>query len=160
LSETHARFYGAQILMGLKYIHSMGILYRDLKPENVLLDKNGNIKLADFGISKSFQANEKLSARKSFTLIGTAQYMPPESFIQGRGYDESFDIWSLGCCLYEIVVGEPPFRAAELGSMQTILQQNDVVMKSYFSNEFKSLLYDLLNKDSKRRLSIPEIQRH
>jgi serine/threonine protein kinase len=123
LSESHARFYGAQILVGLNYIHSLGILYRDLKPENILIDGDGNAKLADFGISKNitdrnsnvFDEIEEYHSNinKAFTMIGTAQYMPPESFNPNKGYNEAFDVWSFGCCLYEMVVGEPPFEGRE-----------------------------------------------
>ena len=102
LSESQARFYGAEIILGLKYIHSHNIVYRDLKPENVLIDSEGHIKLADFGISRVL---EKDNYEKSFSLIGTAQYLAPEMLNQKKGYDFSVDVWSLGCTLYEMVVG-------------------------------------------------------
>jgi serine/threonine protein kinase len=74
--------------------------------------------------------------------------MPPESFNPNRGYDESFDIWSLGCVLYEMVVGEPPFECPEqMMGMQAILARSEIRMRDYFSNDFKRLLYGLLNKD-------------
>mmetsp|Transcript_27851 Transcript_27851/g.42132 ORF Transcript_27851/g.42132 Transcript_27851/m.42132 type:complete len:86 (+) Transcript_27851:521-778(+) len=79
-------------------------MHRDLKPENILLCSEGYIKLADFGISKKLQEEELTKS-----LIGTAQYLAPEIFKKEAGYDFSVDVWSLGCCLYEIVVGQPPF---------------------------------------------------
>ena len=85
--------------------------------------------------------------------------MPPESFNQNIGYDESFDIWSLGCCLYEMVVGEPPFGGdqQQLSGMQAVLARSDIRMRDYFSNDFKRLLYGVLNKDQNQRLSIDEL---
>lgn len=109
LGEKEARFYGAQIIVGLQYLHSHKIIYRDLKPENVLLDSEGNIKLADFGICRLLEEKEKAE-----TLVGTTQYLAPEVILFDAGYDFSIDCWSLGCCLYEIVVGNPPFQTNEL----------------------------------------------
>lgn len=114
LGEKEAKYYGAQIIIGLKYLHKRGILYRDLKPENLLLDSVGNLKLADFGISKKMNA-EGEAAQKAFTIIGTSQYMPPEAFDKANGYSYSFDVWSFGCVLYEVVVGRPPFGQADSG---------------------------------------------
>lgn len=74
LSERDALFYGAQILLGLEYLHANNVLYRDLKPENILLTSTGNIKLADFGICKYLDYKNMLTK----SMIGTAQYMAPE----------------------------------------------------------------------------------
>lgn len=103
--EKEARFYGAQIILALKYIHSKKIIYRDLKPENILIDKDGYIKLADFGISKLNQ-EENLT----YSILGTAEYIAPEIFNESKGYSQEVDVWSLGCLLYELVVGTPPFQ--------------------------------------------------
>lgn len=107
MSEKEARFYGAQIILALEYLHSRRVIYRDLKPENILLDADGYIKLADFGICKITENERNVTS----SVIGTAEYMAPEMLRQGKvEYDSSIDVWSLGCCLYEIVVGHPPFR--------------------------------------------------
>lgn len=75
LTEKEVQFYGAQMLLGLEYLHSKNVLYRDLKPENILLDGLGNIRLADFGICKHFEKGE---ANVTSTFAGTLQYMAPE----------------------------------------------------------------------------------
>lgn len=101
--ENIVKFYSAQILSGLAYLHSKNIMYRDLKPENVLLDECGNACLADFGISKIL--NEKEST-KSF--VGTPEYVAPEIILQ-KGYNKSIDIWCFGILLFEMTFGLPPF---------------------------------------------------
>jgi serum/glucocorticoid-regulated kinase 2 len=102
-SEQTTKFYACQILSGLAYLHSMNIMYRDMKPENVLLDENGNACLADFGISKVLQPKE---TTKSF--VGTPEYVAPEIIMQ-KGHDKSVDIWCFGIILYEMTFGIPPF---------------------------------------------------
>jgi serine/threonine protein kinase len=103
------------------------VIYRDLKPENILLDKDGNIKLADFGICKVLDEAEQLTN----SMIGTPQYLAPEVKNNMEGYDYSVDIWSLGCTLYEIVVGEPPFLSPVHAAT------SDIHYKDYFSSSFK-----------------------
>ena len=85
----------------MEHLHANNIIYRDLKPENILIDSKGNIKLADFGICKVLDDCDRLTT----TFVGTAEYMAPEVFNKNPAYNESVDIWSLGCCMYEMVVG-------------------------------------------------------
>ena len=102
-SEETARFYACQIISGLEYLHSHNIMYRDMKPENILLDEKGNACLADFGISKVLEVHE---STKSF--VGTPEYVSPEIVLQ-KGHNKMVDIWCFGILLYEMVYGLPPF---------------------------------------------------
>lgn len=100
-SEKHTQFYSACCVFGLQYLHERSILWRDLKPENMLVTKLGWVKLTDFGISK-------VSAGKTFTNIGTPNYMAPE-VIEGVGHNFAVDWWSLGIATFELLSGFPPF---------------------------------------------------
>ncbi len=102
-TEEVAKFYACQILEGLSYLHANNIIYRDMKPENILLDEKGNCCLADFGISKIL-GND--ASTRSF--VGTPEYVAPEVILQ-TGHNKSVDIWCFGILLYEMVVGLPPF---------------------------------------------------
>ena len=104
LTEVQARFYFAEIVLGLEHMHNNCIVYRDLKPENVLLDIDGHIKLTDFGLSKDEMP--KTSLTKSF--CGSPEYMSPE-MLEGVGHGRSVDFYSLGALLYEMLTGLPPF---------------------------------------------------
>ena len=85
-NEDRARFYAAEILLALEYLHSQKIIYRDLKPENVLIDSEGHIRLTDFGLSKI------MDSTYTFSYCGTPEYLAPE-IINGEGYDNSVDLW-------------------------------------------------------------------
>jgi serine/threonine protein kinase len=95
-------------LLGLEYIHSKGIVYRDLKPENVLLDIDGHIKLADFGLSKHLSSLNDLTN----SFCGSPEYMSPEMLI-GQGHGFAVDYYSLGAILYEMLTGLPPFYSTD-----------------------------------------------
>ena len=90
-SEKRTKFYAAEITLALEALHKAGIIYRDLKPENVLLDQDGHIKITDFGLSK--QGLEKVG-KKAFTFCGTPEYLAPE-IIKRTGHEKSVDWWSL-----------------------------------------------------------------
>ncbi|KAK2624863.1 hypothetical protein QTJ16_006056 [Diplocarpon rosae] len=101
--ENTSRFYAAEIVLILEFLHEReGVAYRDLKPENLLLDADGHIKLVDFGFAK------KLGNRETYTLCGTPEYLAPE-VIQSKGHTTAVDWWALGILIYEFLTGYPPF---------------------------------------------------
>lgn len=112
MPEAVAKFYFAEILLGLEYIHSKGIVYRDLKPENVLIDIDGHIKLADFGLSKVFPSQDYLTN----SFCGSPEYMSPE-MLMGTGHGFSVDYYSLGALLFEMLTGLPPFYSTDRDQM-------------------------------------------
>ena len=103
--EERARFYAAEILLALEFIHNKHIVYRDLKPENVMLDAEGHIKLTDFGLAKELEESHGVTN----TFCGTDEYLAPE-IILNQGYNESVDIWGLGILLYEMLTGWAPWQ--------------------------------------------------
>ena len=113
LAEPQARHFFVQILSAVKYCHSQGVVHRDLKAENLLLDSEGSIKLADFGFSNYFEEESLLS-----TFCGSPPYAAPELF-EGKQYVGSkVDIWSLGVVLYVLVSGTLPFDGSTLSELR------------------------------------------
>lgn len=111
--ERTARFFAASVLEALAYLHERDIVYRDLKPENLLLDIRGYLKLTDFGFAK------KLGSRgKAYTFAGTPEYVAPE-IILNRGHDRAVDYWALGIFIFELLVGKTPFRSNDTSYMTT-----------------------------------------
>ncbi|EMR11042.1 hypothetical protein PNEG_00639 [Pneumocystis murina B123] len=176
LNEECTRYYGAQILDAVQYIHECGIIHRDLKPENVLLDDKMKIKITDFGTAKILQsplelnitdkADEKYNTtdnddkfHRANSFVGTAEYVSPELLMDKVAYKSS-DIWAYGCIIYQLFVGRPPFKASnEYQTFQKIIN-----LKYQFPPNFPPNARDLCEKililDPLKRLSINELKSH
>ncbi|KAJ1651856.1 hypothetical protein IWQ61_007676 [Dispira simplex] len=151
-SENRVRFYAAEIILGLEKLHDMGIIYRDLKPENMLLDRQGHILLTDFGLSKKFTLTTDCKSRqRTTTFCGTAEYLAPE-MLRGKAYDRGIDFWSLGTCMYEMVTGTTPFWAENHSTMYQRVLFDRLQFPGNISPEFRSLVMGLLTKDPRHRL--------
>jgi len=150
--ENRARFYAAEIVEALGYLHKNGIIYRDLKPENLLLDISGHCCLTDFGLVK-----EGISfGDVTHTFCGSPEYLAPE-ILQGRGYSREVDWWALGTFLYEMLEGLPPFYDEDICEMnKKILHAPLQFDPEHFSAEARSLLRGLLQRDPKKRLGSSE----
>lgn len=148
LSEDHAKFYVACIAQALRYLHCYHrLVYRDLKPENVMIDEHGYAVLIDFGFCK------KLTAMKTYTMCGTPLYLAPE-VILNRGHSFSVDHWSLGIVIYEMLQGYTPFYQVNRNKSEVFraIVKEKVYRPDKVSNEAMSLLSGLLKRDPAKRL--------
>ncbi|KAK8826808.1 protein kinase 2 [Blastocystis sp. ATCC 50177/Nand II] len=156
-SENRAKFYAAEIAMGIGHLHDHNIVYRDLKPENLILDSEGHIRITDFGLSK-----KGVEGDTAHSLCGTPEYLAPE-IIRKMPYGKSVDWWSLGILIYEMINGLPPFYDTNRKLMYHRILTASVAKTPYMSPEAFDIVYKLLQRDPKARLGyngFAEIQSH
>ncbi len=165
LSEKTSKFLFKQIILGIKYIHSMNIVHRDIKLENILIDIKNNIKICDFGISKILS----LKDQKLYDQCGTPMYMAPEIFLSNKekGYDPfPIDLWSAGIALYIMLSGTLPFcTKGDLNNKEKFSLRNSIINSNFkpienISFEALDLLNGLLRKDPKRRFKVNDVLNH
>eukprot|EP01137_Pigoraptor_chileana_P015135 Opistho-2@70693 len=146
-TEEKTRFYIAEITSALTYLHDKGIVYRDLKLENLLLDKTGHVKITDFGLSKD---NLQMEDRTT-TFCGTPEYIAPE-VLEDDDYGKSVDWWALGIVCYEMLNGQPPFQADDVEALFEMTLTQNVQYPSHFSELTISFVSGLLERDPASRL--------
>jgi protein kinase X len=151
LSSDIIKFYSSQLLLAIEYLHGNNIAYRDIKPENILIDRKGYLKLTDFGFAKVIQG-------KSYTMCGTPEYMAPEIIMHGSGHDCTADWWSFGVLLFEMLEGVPPFYDEN----PIIIYQKILIGKYTFTSTdrvLKSLIEKFL-KPADKRIKPKKIKTH
>ncbi|XP_052767110.1 calcium-independent protein kinase C-like isoform X2 [Mya arenaria] len=145
--EPRARFYAAEVTLALMFLHKHGIIYRDLKLDNILLDNEGHCKIADFGMCKEGMYEGKLTQ----TFCGTPDYIAPE-ILQELEYDASVDWWALGVLMYEMMAGQPPFEAENEDDLFESILHDDVLYPVWLSKEAVSALKGFMTKNPAKRL--------
>lgn len=173
--EECTRFYGAQILDTIDYMHKRGVIHRDLKPENVLLDSHMYVKITDFGTAKILQGERRSEpnsggvlgldspdlddGERASSFVGTAEYVSPE-LLNDKNACKASDLWAFGCIIYQLLAGRPPFKAGN--EYQTF--QKIVALDYEFPIGFPAVARDLVERllvlDPARRLQIEHIKNH
>mmetsp|Transcript_4418 Transcript_4418/g.14026 ORF Transcript_4418/g.14026 Transcript_4418/m.14026 type:complete len:426 (-) Transcript_4418:259-1536(-) len=148
-SEIRARFYAAELLLALDHLHNSGIIYRDLKLENILMDHLGHIALTDFGLSKE-NVTDVFNSQLT-TFCGTAEYIAPE-LLKGQKYGASVDWWSFGILLYEMMGLQTPFYDKNRKLMFHSIINSEPNFPAHFTPSSKSVLSKLLRKEPSERL--------
>lgn len=156
--ESVAKFYTAEIILALEHLHKHSIVYRDLKPQNIIVDSEGHIKLTDFGLSKkNFDMNQEN------TICGTMKYIAPET-ISGKRYNHMVDWWSLGIILYRMLTGQLPHPTNVNKKIPYyIINHKIAINKTLFTKHAADFLSKLLERDPTKRLGakgIEEIKKH
>ncbi|XP_036302262.1 serine/threonine-protein kinase PLK3 isoform X1 [Pipistrellus kuhlii] len=155
LLEPEVRYYLRQILSGLKYLHQRGILHRDLKLGNFFITENMELKMGDFGLATRLEPPE----HRKKTICGTPNYVAPE-VLQRQGHGLEADVWSLGCVMYTLLCGSPPFETVDLKETYRCIKQVHYTLPASLSLHARQLLAAILRASPQDRPSIDQILRH
>ncbi|XP_021933886.1 ribosomal protein S6 kinase alpha-5-like isoform X2 [Zootermopsis nevadensis] len=165
LPEREARYFLAEIIMGIQHLHELRIIHRDIKPANILLSSDGHVVITDFGVSKDLLSKGKNEL--NYTLCGTAFYVAPE-IINKKGHGMEVDWWSFGVTAYEMLAGLRPFTISDVEDERELIRKilkDDPVFPESFSTNAVDLIRKLLKKKPSKRLGerkggVEDIKRH
>ncbi|XP_053321387.1 protein kinase C theta type isoform X2 [Spea bombifrons] len=152
---ARATFYAAEIVCGLQFLHSKGVVYRDLKLDNVLLDMEGHVKIADFGMCKENMFGDA----KTSTFCGTPDYIAPEILL-GQKYNYSVDWWSFGVLVYEMLIGQSPFHGIDEDQLFQSIRMDGPIYPRFLTKEARDMLVMLFVREPERRLGVKGNIRH
>ncbi|CAF1190432.1 unnamed protein product, partial [Didymodactylos carnosus] len=155
LPEETVQKIACQLVSALYYLHSHRVLHRDMKPQNILIFQGGRVKLCDFGFARNMTMNTMVLT----SIKGTPLYMCPE-LVDEKPYDHSADLWALGCILYEVYHGKPPFFTNNVFHLIKMIGSESVKWPKPISPNMKSFLEGLLTKDTAHRLTWPDLLNH
>uniref|UniRef100_A0A663MAR3 Serine/threonine-protein kinase PLK3 n=1 Tax=Athene cunicularia TaxID=194338 RepID=A0A663MAR3_ATHCN len=155
LLEPEVRYYLKQIISGLKYLHLKGILHRDLKLGNFFINENMELKVGDFGLA----ACQDISEQKKKTICGTPNYLAPEVLLR-QGHGPESDVWSLGCVMYTLLCGNPPFETSDLKETYRCIKQVEYTLPAFLSLPAKHLIAGILRRNPQDRFTLEEILDH
>ena len=145
--------YLIQICQGLKYLHQKRILHRDIKPRNIFLDGDGNIKIGDMGLGRALDPGSQFAE----TGVGTPLYFSPE-MCQEKPYNQKSDIWAFGCLMYELASREPPFMASNhMALAKKIVHGHPKELPTVYSKELQFLIFNMLEKEPDARPNVNQI---
>uniref|UniRef100_A0A665VLJ7 Protein kinase C n=1 Tax=Echeneis naucrates TaxID=173247 RepID=A0A665VLJ7_ECHNA len=152
-----ATFYAAEIICGLQFLHGKGIIYRDLKLDNVLLDSEGHIKIADFGMCKENMMGQEM---RTSTFCGTPDYIAPEILL-GQKYNSSVDWWSFGVLLYEMLIGQSPFHGRDEEELFQSIRTDNPIYPRWLTKDSRDILVKLFVREPEERLGMKgDIRQH
>lgn len=155
--EDTAKFYIAEVILAIEYLHLKNIVYRDLKPSNLLLDKYGHIKLADFGLAKQNVTEEN----PAISFCGTPAYLPPEMLTNSGAY-KATDIYLLGVNLFKFLTGKTPFfeKSSNLTDLYKAISRSSLVFPVEVKGDARHLISTMMNKKPELRPSIHQVKQH
>ncbi|CAN9510219.1 unnamed protein product [Ophioblennius macclurei] len=153
VTEPEARYYMSHLLNGVQYLHNNRVIHRDLKLGNIFLNDDMEVKIGDFGLATKIE----FDGERKKTLCGTPNYIAPEVLCK-KGHSYEVDVWSLGCILYTLLVGKPPFETSCLKETYNRIKKNSYTIPWHIKPDAASLIKRMLHADPSQRPTISELQ--